>query len=100
MYFCQLTTGNETSFGKQLLHLQWGQRTTHLPVGQRTTRLTTNQEVAGSNSARHGDRLFTRMFSVNPTNTTLSTDNRKTLLQPKEEMIRQRGSSLYFGDES
>ena len=33
-------------------------------VEQRTTRLTTNQEIAGSNPAKHVDRLFTPMFLV------------------------------------
>ena len=31
-------------------------------MAQRTTRLTTNQETAGSNPAKLGDRLFTPMF--------------------------------------
>ena len=60
-------------------------------VAQRTTRLTTNQEVADSPRIRHGDRLFTPMFLVNQNKTSMSTDTRKTLRQPKEERINQRG---------
>ena len=47
-----------------------------------------------------GNRLFTPMFLVKQNTTTLSTDTRKTLLQPKEEVINQRGHSVYSGDES
>ena len=62
--------------------------------------LTTNQKIAGSNNDWIGSRFFTPMFLVEQNKCTLSTGNRKILLQPKEEMINQRGHSLYFGDES
>ena len=51
-------------------------------VAQRTTRLTTNQEIAGSNPAKLGDRLFTPCFwcLVKQNKTT-----RETLLKKKEK---------------
>ena len=71
-------------------------------VAQRTTRVTMNEEMAGSNPAKIGDRIFTPVFwcLIKQNKTTLSTETRKTLLQPKEQMINQRGHSRYFGDET
>ena len=59
-----------------------------------------NQEITASKNDWLGSRFFTPMFLVKQNQTTLTEDTRKALPQPKEEMINQRGHSLYFGDES
>ena len=59
-----------------------------------------NQEIAGLNNDWLGNHLFNLIFLVKQNKTTLSTDTRKTLVQPKEEVINQRGHSLHFEDES
>ena len=64
-------------------------------VAQRTTRLTTNQEIAGSNPAKLGDRLFTPMFLVFGET---EQDYQKNFAEKKEKMTNKRGHSLYFGD--
>ena len=64
-------------------------------VAQRTTRLTTNQEIAGSNPAKAGDRLFTPMFFVFGET---EQDHQKNFAEKKEKMTNQRGHSLYFGN--
>ena len=71
-------------------------------VAQRTTRLTTNQRLQVRILPRSETAFLLTCFCclVKQNKTTLSTDTRGTLLQPKEEMINQRGHSLYFGDES
>ena len=46
-------------------------------LGQGIPRLATNQEIAGSNPVRLGDRLFTPMFLVKQNQTTLLTDRKK-----------------------
>ena len=86
MYFCQLTT-REGNLREQ-------ER-----VAQRIMRLTMNQEIAASKIDWLGNRLFTPIFSVKQNKSTLSADTRKAVPQMKEEMINQRGHSLYFGDE-
>ena len=58
-----------------------------------------NQEIAASKIDWLGNRLFTPIFSVKQNKSTLSADTRKAVPQMKEEMINQRGHSLYFGDE-
>ena len=70
------------------------------PVVQRSTRLTTSQENSSSKPARLGESHFTPMFWVEQNKTNGSTGTRRPLPKPREEMIKQRGHSLYFGDES
>ena len=64
------------------------------PVAQLIMRLNMNQETAGSKNDWLGNRLIIPMSLVKHNKTTLSTDTRKTLLQPKEEIINQRRHSL------
>ena len=71
-------------------------------MAQRTTRLTTNQEIAGSNPAKLGDRFFTPMFLVfGETEEDYPIDrHQKNFAETKTKMTNQRGHSLYFGDYS
>ena len=70
-------------------------------VAQRPTRLTANQEMTGVRIIPSSEAVFLLpcFWCLRKQNkTTLSTDTRKTLLQPKEKS-NQREHSLYFGDE-
>ena len=97
--FCQLTT-KEGNLISKINFIYFDTCTLKRPVAQLIMHLSTKQEVPGSNIDWLGNLLFTPMCVVKQKKTTLSTDNRKILLQPKEEVINHRKHSLYFGDES
>ena len=91
--FCQITTREGNWIYRNFFSysdtftLKW-------PVAQLIMRLSMNQETAGSKNDWLGNRLIIPMSLVKHNKTTLSTDTRKTLLQPKEKIINQRRHSL------